>query len=155
MHKGNRMDILQKIGEEAVKLNGFELVDVELVEEAGNWYLRYYIDKPGGILLDDCQLISEFISRRLDIVDPIPHSYILEVSSPGVERALKKDKDFIKAIGSAVEIKTFQSFEDRKVFSGKLKDFSNNIVTISGEKEYNIPKDKIASAKLKFNWNGE
>lgn len=154
MSKDNRMDILQNIGEEAVELYGYMLVDVELIKEAGNWYLRYYIDKPGGILLDDCQKVSEFISNKLDDIDPIPHSYILEVSSPGIERSLKKDEDFINAMGSQVEIKTFQSLEGKKVFSGELKDFSDNTITISSEKDYIIPKEKIASAKLKFEWNG-
>ena len=154
MSKNNKMDLLKSIGEKAVELYDYMLVDVELVKEVGNWYLRYYIDKPGGILLDDCQKVSEFISDKLDDLDPIPHSYILEVSSPGIERPLKRDEDFVSAIGSQVEIKTFQSIDGKKIFSGELKDFSDNTVTISSEKDYIIPKEKVASAKLKFEWNG-
>ncbi len=155
MLKNNVMEKLRKIGQETVDKKNFELVDMEFVKEAGHWYLRYYIDKPGGITIDDCQEISEEISRRLDIIDPIPCSYILEVSSPGVERPLKNEKDFIKFVGSFVEIKTFQPVEGKKVFNGTLKDYSNGIVTLDDGKEYKIPRDKISSAKLKFKWNGE
>lgn len=155
MLKGNVTDKLREIGLEATKINNFELVDVEFVKEARNWYLRYYIDKPGGVNLDDCQKVSEQISRQLDIIDPIPYNYMLEVSSPGIERPLKKDEDFIRFIGSYVEIKTFQPIEGKKVFTGELIDFSSDVVTIADEKHCQIPKDKIASAKLKFRWNGE
>jgi ribosome maturation factor RimP len=144
------MKNLEKIGREAVEKRNFELVDVEFVKEAGHWYLRYYIDKEGGITIDDCQLVSEDISRQLDITDPIPYSYILEVSSPGIERPLKNDRDFSKAVGSMVEIKTYEPFENKKIFSGILKDFSEGIVTIEDKKVFKIPKDSISSAKMKF-----
>ncbi len=151
-------DLLKKlwdIGHEIVEAKGFELIDVEFVKESGNWYLRYYIDKPGGITLDDCQSISVELGRLLDITDPIPYSYILEVSSPGIERPLKKDKDFLRHIGSFVEIKTFEKIEGKKVFTGNLEDYSDNIVTVKNGQSYLIPKEKISSAKLKFRWNGE
>ncbi|RKL62069.1 ribosome maturation factor RimP [Thermoanaerobacteraceae bacterium SP2] len=144
------MKNLEKIGREAVEKRNFELVDVEFVKEAGHWYLRYYIDKEGGITIDDCQLVSEDISRQLDITDPIPYSYILEVSSPGIERPLKNDRDFSKAVGSMVEIKTYEPFENKKIFSGILKDFSEGIVTVEDKKVFKIPKDSISSAKMKF-----
>ena len=82
-----------------VDAHGFELVDVEYVKEAGNWYLRAYIDKPGGIAVDDCEVISRALSDKLDEEDYIEDSYILEVSSPGLGRPLKKDKDFQRSIG--------------------------------------------------------
>lgn len=146
---------LLDIGNQVADSKGFELVDMEFVKESGNWYLRYYIDKTGGVTLDDCQLISMELSKMLDEMDPIPYSYFLEVSSPGVERPLKKDKDFIKYIGSMVEIKTFEKIDGKKNFTGILKNYSNDAVTIEDGKTYSIPKDKISAAKLKFEWNEE
>lgn len=146
---------LLDIGNQVADSKGFELVDMEFVKESGNWYLRYYIDKTGGVTLDDCQLVSMELSKMLDEMDPIPYSYFLEVSSPGVERPLKKDKDFIKYIGSMVEIKTFEKIDGKKNFTGILKNYSNDAVTIEDGKTYSIPKDKILAAKLKFEWNEE
>lgn len=144
------MKTLEKIGRDAVEKRNFEFVDMEFIKESGHWYLRYYIDKQEGITIDDCQMVSEEISRQLDIKDPIPCSYILEVSSPGIERPLKSDKDFTKAVGSKVEIKTYQPFGNKKIFSGILKDFSDGIVTLEGEEVVKIPKDSISFAKKKF-----
>lgn len=155
MGKDALLEKLWDIGHEIVEAKGFELIDVEFVKESGNWYLRYYIDKPGGITLDDCQSISVEVGRLLDVTDPIPYSYILEVSSPGIERPLKKDKDFLRYISSFVEIKTFEKIEGQKVFTGILEDYSNGIVTIKNGQSYSIPREKISSAKLKFRWNGE
>jgi ribosome maturation factor RimP len=95
------------------------------------------------------------IEKILDDIDPIPYSYILEVSSPGIERPLKRDKDFIRFIGSLVEIKTFEKIEGKKLFTGTLEDYSDGIVTISNGQKYSIPREKISSAKLKYNWDGE
>jgi len=155
LKKGDLLKKMWDLGHEIMELKGFELIDVEFVKESGNWYLRYYVDKPGGITLDDCQSISVELSRLLDITDPIPYSYILEVSSPGIERPLKKDKDFSSSIGSLVEIKTFEKIAGKKVFTGILEDFSDDIVTIKNGQSYLIPKEKISMAKLKFRWNEE
>ncbi len=87
--------------------NGFELVDMEYVKEAGNWYLRAYIDKDGGITINDCELVSRYFSDRLDEADFIEESYTMEVSSPGLDRPLKKDKDFQRHLGDEVEVKLF------------------------------------------------
>jgi ribosome maturation factor RimP len=148
------MDKLRTIGLEAVEKRNFELVDLEFVNEAGIWYLRYYIDKDDGITLDDCQEVSKEISRKLDIIDPIPFSYSLEVSSPGVERPLKREKDFLRYLGSMVQIKTYEPIENKKVFTGILKDYSDGVIIIEDGKDYTIPRLKISSARLKFNWNG-
>lgn len=94
--------------------NNFELVDVEYKKEGSHWYLRVYIDKEGGITLDDCQLVSEYLSDRLDEVDPIEHSYILEVSSPGLDRPLKKPRDFERNIGKEIEISLYAPIDKRK-----------------------------------------
>ncbi|ADL07997.1 ribosome maturation factor RimP [Thermosediminibacter oceani] len=154
MQKSQILKKVWDIGERVIHDRGFELVDVEFVQEAGSWYLRYYIDKPGGITLDDCQEVSEEISRRLDIEDPIPHSYILEVSSPGVERPLKKEKDFLKYIGSEVEIKVFEPIAGKKAFTGTLIDYKDGSVVLRVDSSIiNIPHEKISSAKLKFKFN--
>ena len=96
-----------------VDAHGFELVDVEYVKEAGNWYLRAYIDKPGGIAVDDCEVISRALSDKLDEEDYIEDSYILEVSSPGLGRPLKKDKDFQRSIGKEIEVRTFRAIDKK------------------------------------------
>ena len=116
-----------------VESNGFELVDVEYVKEAGNWYLRGYIDKPGGITVNDCETVSRAFSDRLDEDDFIEDSYIMEISSPGLDRPLKKEKDFARSIGKLVEIRTYRPIEKQKDFCGELTAYDNNSVTIDEE----------------------
>ena len=116
-----------------VESNGFELVDVEYVKEAGNWYLRGYIDKPGGITVNDCETVSRAFSDRLDEDDFIEDSYIMEISSPGLDRPLKKEKDFARSIGKLVEIRTYRPIEKQKEFCGELAAYDNNSVTIDEE----------------------
>jgi len=98
----------------------FDLVDIEYLREGNNWYLRVYIDKPGGITIDDCQLVSEELSNKLDIADPIKHKYILEVSSPGIERPLKSERDFERYKGEIIRIKLFHAMNDKKNYEGEL-----------------------------------
>ncbi len=111
----------------------FELVDVEYVKEGENWFLRAYIDKPEGITIDDCELVSRRLSDRLDEKDFIPDSYILEVSSPGLGRQLKKERDFKRSIGEAIEIKLYKAINKRKDFDGILKDFDENVLYLEQE----------------------
>ena len=113
-----------------VEQAGFELVDVEYVKEAGNWYLRGYIDKPGGITVNDCEAVSRIFSDKLDEDDFIEDSYIMEISSPGLDRPLKKDKDFARSMGKEVEIRTYRPIEKQKEFSGRLTAYDDNSVTI-------------------------
>lgn len=94
-----------------VEAQNFELVDVEYVKEAGSWYLRAYIDKEGGITVDDCEVISRAFSDKLDEEDFIEDSYILEVSSPGLGRPLKKEKDFVRSMGKELEIRTYRPID--------------------------------------------
>ena len=101
--------------------HGFELVDVEYVKEAGNWYLRAYIDKPGGIAVDDCEVISRALSDKLDEEDYIEDSYILEVEFPGTWTSAEKDKDFQRSIGKEIEVRTFRAIDKQKEFTGILK----------------------------------
>ena len=116
-----------------VESNGFELVDVEYVKEAGNWYLRGYIDKPGGITVNDCETVSRAFSDRLDEDDFIEDSYIMEISSTGLDRPLKKEKDFARSIGKEVEIRTYRPIEKQKEFYGVLTAYDSNSVTVDEE----------------------
>ena len=114
---------------------GDELVDVEYVKEAGNWYLRIYIDKEGGISIDDCEIVSRELGDLLDKDDFIEDSYILEVSSPGLGRPLKKEKDFLRSIGKEVDIKTYKAINKVKDFTGILKEYDGNTCSIELEDE--------------------
>ncbi len=108
----------------------FELVDVEYVKEGDTWYLRAYIDKPGGITVDDCETVSREFSDRLDEEDFIEDSYVMEVSSPGLGRPLKKDRDYARCLGKEVELKTYKPVEKEKEFTGTLKAYDEDKVTI-------------------------
>ena len=112
---------------------GFELVDVEYVKEAGIWYLRAYIDKPGGITVDDCEAVSRKFSDILDEKDYIEDAYIFEVSSPGLGRPLKKEKDFQRSLGEEVEVRTYRATDRQKEFAGILKAFDKDTITIAYE----------------------
>ena len=116
-----------------LKEHQFELVDVEYVKEAGNWYLRAYIDKEGGITVDDCETISRILSDWLDRNDFIEESYILEVSSPGLGRPLKKEKDFARSLGDEVELRLYKPKNRQKDFAGILKAYDRDTVTIETE----------------------
>ena len=116
-----------------VEANNFELVDVEYVKEAGTWYLRIYIDKEGGININDCELVSRAFSEILDKEDPIKDAYILEVSSPGLGRPLKKDKDFQRNLGEEVEVRTYKPINKQKEFVGLLDAWDKETVTLQLE----------------------
>ena len=136
-----------------VDAHGFELVDVEYVKEAGNWYLRAYIDKPGGIAVDDCEVISRALSDKLDEEDYIEDSYILEVSSPGLGRPLKKDKDFQRSIGKEIEVRTFRAIDKQKEFTGILKEFNKDRFTIVIEdNEMPFQRSETALVRLAFDF---
>lgn len=113
--------------------HGFELVDVEYVKEAGTWYLRAYIDKEGGIAVDDCEVISRSLGGWLDQEDFIDEGYILEVSSPGLGRPLKKEKDFKRSMGKAVEVRLYRQIDKQKEFTGTLSAYDGNTVTLAME----------------------
>lgn len=132
---------------------GIELVDIEFKKEGASWFLRVFIDKEGGVDIEDCGVVSEELSLKLDETDPIPQAYFLEVSSPGAERPLKKEKDLVSAVGKSVYIKTYEPLEGRKEFEGTLKAFDGDQLTIEMKiktrvKEVNIPYTKVASARL-------
>ena len=137
-----------------MEANGFELGDVEYVKEAGNWYLRAYIDKPGGITVDDCEVVNRELGDLLDRDDFIDESYILEVSSPGLGRPLKKERDFIRSKGEEVEIRTYRMVDRQKEFRGVLKAWDKDTVTIEYEdgQEQVFERDNIALIRLAFDF---
>ena len=134
--------------------NNFELVDVEYVKEAGTWYLRAYIDKEGGIAVDDCEVISRRLSDWLDKEDFIDDSYILEVSSPGLGRPLKKEKDFARSIGKEVDIRLYRARDKQKDFTGILTEYDKDSVTIETEDETRLTFERadIALIRLAFDF---
>ena len=106
-----------------IEANNFELVDVEYVKEGSNWYLRAYIDKEGGISVDDCEVVSRAFSDKLDEEDFIDDAYIMEASSPGLGRPLKKEKDYKRSMGKELEIRTYRAINREKEFYGILKSY--------------------------------
>lgn len=138
------------------KLSGeleFEVVDVEFVKEAGEYYLRAYCDMEGGIGIEDCAEISRRLSDWLDENDFIDEGYILEVSSPGLGRTLKKDKDFLRELGKKVELKLYKSRDGVKDFEGILKSFDGENITIETEdKDEVFTKKGIANIRLKIDF---
>ena len=135
-----------------VEAKGFELVDVEWVKEGANWYLRAYIDKENGITVDDCEEVSRALSDLLDEEDFISENYILEVSSPGLDRPLKKEKDFARSIGKDVEVKLFKAIYKDKEFVGILKAYDEDTVTLEmeDETEMQFKRSDIARIRLAF-----
>lgn len=129
--------------------NGYELVDVEYVKEGSNWFLRVFVDKEGGIDIEDCGRISEVLSIKLDENDPIKDAYFLEVSSPGAERPLKKPDEVRKAVGKHVFITTYEPINKLKEFEGTLLSFDGETVVVEiGSKQHEIPYAKVAGARL-------
>lgn len=136
-----------------VEKNGVEIYDVEYVKEGSDWYLRVYIDKPEGVNIQDCENVSRALSDRLDEEDYVKDAYILEVSSPGLGRALKKDKHLERSLGEQVEIRLYRPQEGRKEFAGVLKEFDEKTVTIgTEEKEKKFARSDVALIRLAFDF---
>ena len=132
----------------------FELVDVEYVKEVGTWYLRAYIDKPGGIDINDCETVSRALSDLLDEKDFIDDSYVLEVSSPGLGRPLRKEKDFLRSIGEEVDVRTFRPIDHQKEFTGVLKSFDKEkiVLEMEDDQEMVFQRADIALVRLSFDF---
>jgi ribosome maturation factor RimP len=130
----------------------FELVDVEYVKEGSDWYLRVYIDKEGGITVDDCELISRAYNEILDREDYISDQYIFEVSSPGLLRPLKKEKDYKRSIGKLIDIKLYKAIDKQKEFTGVLKAYDDKTVTLEfdNEEEQTFERANLAMIRLAF-----
>ena len=136
---------VEALARPVIEDEGCELWSVEYVREAGSWYLRVFIDKDGGVGIDDCERISRRLDPILDEADPIPDSYVFEVGSAGAERELKRTSDFEKFMGSEVEVKLYQPYEGKKSLVGKLEAYENGDITISSVQ---LKKSQIAQVKL-------
>ena len=142
-------EILLPIAEE----NGVEIYDVEYVKEGSDWYLRAYIDKEGGITVNDCEVVSRAFSEKLDEEDFIDTAYIMEVSSPGLGRPLKKEKDYERNMGKELEIRTYRAIDREKEFYGTLKAYDTDSVTIENEDgERTFLKSDIALIRQAFDF---
>lgn len=141
---------IEEIVSPIVDAKGFEIVDIEYVKEAGEYYLRVFLDKEGGISLNDCETVSRELSEILDVKDPIKDNYFLEVSSPGLDRPLKKDKDFVRYQGRDVEIKLYKPINGSKQFEGELVGLTEdkNIKVIIDENEVEFNKKEVALVRL-------
>ena len=144
-------EIVTGLAEPIVRGQGCELWDVEYVREAGDWYLRVYIDKEGGVSINDCEAISRALDPLLDEADPIPDSYTFEVSSAGAERELKRPSDFEKFMGSYISVKLYRAKDGAKEFLGYLRDYADGAVTldVKGE-EKRFEKAEVASVHLRI-----
>lgn len=133
---------------------GFELVDVEYVKEGQTWYLRAYIDKEEGITVNDCESVSRAFSEQLDTNDFIEGAYIMEVSSPGLGRPLKKEKDYIRSMGKELELRTYRAVDKQKEFYGVLTAYDDNSVTIELEdgSKKTFQKNELALIRLAFDF---
>ena len=137
---------VEELMNELLKGSEFELVDVEYILERGCWYLRIFMDKQGGVDLDDCQIMSEKIGDILDEKLPLEESYILEVSSPGIDRVLKKDRDFVREIGKVVDVTLYAPIDGKKNFTGILEGRDKNFLKL---KEFEpFPREKVAQVRL-------
>jgi ribosome maturation factor RimP len=146
-------EITEELVEPILEKMNLELVDVEFVKEGKSWFLRVFIDKEGGVDIEECGKVSEELSEKLDEVEPIADPYYLEVSSPGVERPLKTKEAFAKSVGKNVNIKLYQPLDGQKELEGKLISFEEDIAKIefkekTRKKMIEIPYDKIAKARL-------
>lgn len=135
---------VERLMTEILSGTDFELVDVEYVKER-DWYLRVFVDKPGGIDLDDCQNLSEQLSDKLDAANIIDSAYILEVSSPGIDRILKKDRDFLREAGKIVDVTLYAPLDGKKFFTGELVGRDENFLQL---KKISLPREKIAQVRL-------
>lgn len=157
MPKERIEDIVTRLGTPIAEELGYEVVDVEYKKEGSNWILRCFIDSPGGVGIDECQKFSEALEKVLDREDPIPGSYLLEVSSPGVERPLKKESDFQRFIGENVEIKLHKALNGQKKYNGRLSGFNETdkmIIIRIKDADVSIPLSEVAKANLSIDCFG-
>lgn len=151
--RGARMsritDVVTALAQDAAAELGLEIWDVEYVREAGQWYLRIYIDKEGGVGIQDCEALSKALDPLLDEADPIPDSYVFEVSSAGAERELKRPGDFARFLGSPVEVRLYRAVDGSKTFRGTLAGYEDGAVRITvGDKDYVFEKGQTAKVRL-------
>lgn len=144
------VDLVWQFAEPLVQAQGCSLWDVEYVREGGEWFLRLYIDKEGGVSIDDCEAVSRAVDPVLDEKDPIPESYRFEVCSAGLERALKRPSDFARFQGSPVLVKLYRPRDGRKEFAGTLTGYEDGRVSVrAGEADYTFEKSEVALVRLR------
>lgn len=140
---------IESLVDPIIREKGLELANVEYIKEGAHWYLRLYIDKEGGVDMDDCTDVSHAVSEILDIENPLPQTYMLEVSSPGLERPLKKEEDFKRFQGSLVMVHTVSKFQGFKKFSGNLVGLINDEIVLEyEEKRMAIPQALVKKTHL-------
>lgn len=149
------VSLVEELTQEIIAEQGFELVDLEFVKEGKNWFLRFYLDKPGGIDLEDCATMSEKFSAILDAQNPdlIPQAYFLEVSSPGAERPLKTEEDLQAALGKYIHLSFYKALDGEKFVEGTLTDINDESLVLTVKvktrtKEVRIERNQIAKARL-------
>ena len=153
MAKKKITEIIEEISSEFFAQNGLELYNSEFVKEGRDWFLRVYIDKTQEaqyVSTDDCEKVSRFLSAELDRIDPIEQNYYLEVSSPGMDRALLKDKDFVRFAGEIVDISLYKAVDGQKAYQGRLVGIEDGKIIITDEQDNRIefPREQVAKTKL-------
>ena len=152
----NTVEIAKEIVEPIAAEHGFRVVNIEYVKEGKNWFLRIYIDKPGGVDLNDCALFNELVSKEMDALDPdpIPYAYYLEVASPGAERPLKTEEDLEYAVGQYIHISLFDPVEKNNVYEGTLQEVTADKIVLkvkdnkNREREVEIARSNLSKARL-------
>jgi len=145
--KKNLIETMEELTKPIITSEGLELIDVEYQKESRGWILRFYVDTPGGVTINHCSSLSRQIGDILEVKDIIPHGYILEISSPGLNRRLKREKDFISSIGKIIKVKTFEPIEQRKNFQGTLLSCEHgNIILKTDNQDAVIPLSLISKA---------
>lgn len=148
-------DEVWRLAEPIVKDLGCEIWDVEYVKEAGEWYLRVFIDSDAGVSIEQCEAVSRALDPILDEKDPIPDSYIFEVSSAGLERSLKRPSDFERYIGALVEVRLYKAKYGKKEHIGRLSAFNDGTVVItSGGETFEFEKNEVANVRLRVEIGG-
>ena len=144
-------ELVARLAAPAVAAAGCEIWDVEYVREAGEWFLRLYLDKEGGVDIRDCEAVSRVVSDLLDEADPIEGSYVFEVSSAGAERPLKRPSDFAKFLGSPVLVKLYKARDGRKEFAGTLAGYEDGTILLTvGKETLSFPKNEVALCRLRI-----
>jgi len=151
MGKGSVTESIAEMVTPIINENRLELVDVEYKKEGKNWFLRIFIDKEGGVTVDDCTRVSRQIEDLIEVEEVVPSSYILEVSSPGLDRPLKKKEDFLRFKGKRAHVTTYTPIHQQKNFKGTIRDFQNDVLFLDIDCDrVEIPKNQIAKARLEL-----
>lgn len=151
MTKGSIPQAIEDLADPVIRAQGLELVDIEYKKEGKNWFLRLFIDKEGGVNVEDCKTVSKMIEDMIEVEDLIKAQYILEVSSPGLERPLKKEADFLRYRGKMIQVSTYSPIDSRKKFKGVIENYENETLFLKSEDQIvEIPIGNLASARLEI-----